>query len=341
MGRWVIRHTARGIEYSEWKPPMPRINDDYLNCPIYLYRSRHEAEEGINIGGSGFLIGVPAETLPGPEGFVYAVTNCHVVEAGSTCIRFNTPDGRFDVIELTINNWSGTRQDDLAIFAMPGSVIGAMSNKAIPRQSLLTPKNAERWKIGAGDEIMVIGRFINREGRQRNTPTARFGFIAQMESEPIEHGDWSRESFLCEVKSIGGFSGSPVFLTPDWNIRAAYGVERPVDSFPPLLGIDWAHIQSFECARDRDGREIENIRYATNTGMMAVVPAWKLEGVLNNPRIRGDRLRVEEEIRKLRNLPTVSPDAAAEASGDLANDESSNHREDFMHLLDEATRTRK
>ena len=78
-GRHVLRHSARGFPYWVWEPAVPRIRDEYLDCAIYLYRSKHEALEGIGIGGSGFLLSVPAERLPPPQGFIYAVTNRHVV----------------------------------------------------------------------------------------------------------------------------------------------------------------------------------------------------------------------------------------------------------------------
>jgi hypothetical protein len=62
---------------------MPRIRDEILDCVIYLYRSVHEAEEGINIGGSGFLVGVACESLGPNDAHVYAITNKHVIDDGA------------------------------------------------------------------------------------------------------------------------------------------------------------------------------------------------------------------------------------------------------------------
>ena len=42
---------------------MPRLRDEILDCVVYLYRSYHEADEGIAIGGSGFALGMPCESL--------------------------------------------------------------------------------------------------------------------------------------------------------------------------------------------------------------------------------------------------------------------------------------
>src|SRR6266478_8043460 len=98
---------------------MPRIRDEYLNCAVYLYRSRHEAEEAINIGGSAFVLSVPALTLPPPQGFVYAVTNKHVIQAGACCLRVNAVGGGFDIFEIPKGDWILSSDDDLAICLIP------------------------------------------------------------------------------------------------------------------------------------------------------------------------------------------------------------------------------
>jgi hypothetical protein len=69
------------------------------------------------------------------------------------------------------------------------------------------------FDIGPGDDVFVVGRFINREGKQKNIPSVRFGNIAQMPGEPLFLDDGKElECFLIEGRSISGFSGSPVFI---------------------------------------------------------------------------------------------------------------------------------
>ncbi len=96
VGRLVTRYTARGYPYEAWEPSMPRISDHTLECVIYLYRSTHEAMEGINIGGSGFLVAMPSDSLRVFSYFVYAVTNKHVIQGGASFIRLNTFEGQMD-----------------------------------------------------------------------------------------------------------------------------------------------------------------------------------------------------------------------------------------------------
>ena len=73
---------------------MPRIGDQILDIVVYLYHSVDEAKAGEKIDGSGFLVGVPSETIE-ETSTIYAVTNSHVVKkAGkSPVIRLNTRDG--------------------------------------------------------------------------------------------------------------------------------------------------------------------------------------------------------------------------------------------------------
>jgi hypothetical protein len=336
-GRWVTRHTARGYAYTDWEPPMPRIDDEYLDCAIYLYRSRHEAEEGINIGGSGFLVGVPCEGIPPPDHFTYAVTNRHVIENKAFCIRINTKDGKTDVFERRRNDWICSKTDDLAVCVVPDSLFAHYSAKSFLMERFLTEQQLVDHDLGPGDEVIVIGRFINHEGKQRNNPTVRFGFISQNPHEAVEYEGHAQESFLCEVKSIGGYSGSPVILALD-PANTQIGKRKPLDT-TRLLGVDWAHIQSWECAQDDKGHELRHIRVPTNTGMMAVVPAWKLRELLMVDKLKAAR-RADEELEiARRNAPKVSLDAS-DKSVPPATDANPNHRGDFMRLVDVAARKR-
>src|SRR5205814_5913498 len=96
----------------------------------------------------------------------------------------------------------------------------------VPSYDFATKEVVEHWKIGPGDDVFVVGRFINHEGRQRNHPTARFGCIGQMPLEPIPQDrphqpPFMQESYLVEARSIGGYSGSPVFVhIGRWNSGA-------------------------------------------------------------------------------------------------------------------------
>lgn len=322
-----------------WDIQLPRILDEYLNCVVYLYRSRHEAEEAINIGGSAFLLGVPAELLPPPAGFTYVVTNAHVIKEKANILRINTKDGKCVIRET--KNWLVSEVDDLAICAIPEPDPTIYSVRTIPRVMLVSEDFIHEENIGPGDEIILIGRFINLEGNERNIPSVRFGHISQMPIEPLEYEGRFQDSFLCEIKSIGGFSGSPVFLAPVFETGRPQGSEFGKNKEAALLGVDWCHIQNFEHPIDNDGNDIPHIRFPNNTGMMGVVPAWKLDELLNFPREKEMRRKAEEEELRRRKTTTVRPDSnrvSSEAAPSVATDANPNHQEDFTHLLNVAVK---
>jgi hypothetical protein len=331
--RYTPRYPLRGTRAPVRERSMPRILDDVLNCVVYLYRSEHEAIEGIDIGGSGFLLSVPAAKLPRPAGFAYVVTNRHVIEGKATFLRVNTADGRFGV--FSTKAWLLSNDDDLAICNVPEFDPSRFVVRTLPRSMIVTEEMVSAENIGPGDDVALIGRFINREGKERNTPTVRFGHIAQMPIEPIEYEGKVHDSFLCEIKSIGGCSGSPVLLAPISDAGRPEG-SLLVDE-ARLLGVDWAHLANFESAVDQGGMELPHIRFATNSGMMAVAPAWKLNLLLDHPKELEMREAAEDAEIKRRKGPKVVLDSRGTP---LSNDVNPDHLEDFRRLVDVAARKR-
>lgn len=293
---------------------MPRISDRILECVIYLYPSVDDANEGTNAGGSGFLVSVLSNVNVG-SGYIYAVTNSHVIREGdSPIIRMNTKEGSHDVLPLNNHSWyhhpSG---DDIAVCPIGGLISSETHKyKHIQTELFLTEKIISDEDIGGGDEVFMVGRFISHEGKQRNIPTLRFGNIAMMPLEPIMNTrKHMQESFLIETRSLPGYSGSPVF------VHILPFSKRPgkegwsMEKGPWLLGIDWGHIPLYEKVveknRDEYGNDVavtEGWRVKTNTGMAGVIPAWKLNELLNIEEFVMKREEADkEEDRKRGNQP--------------------------------------
>lgn len=281
---------------------MIRISDEYLESVIYLYPSAEDAEAGTNVGGSGFLVGYKLANVPGKH-IVYGVTNAHVVDAGCTTVRANTKAGGVRIDELSDKRWVRHPDgDDVAVCVM--SNLEEIRFRTIGQDYFLTREKMAELNIGPGDFVFVAGRFINHEGKQRNLPTARFGNVAQLPWEKVRQsgrqtktGYFDQESFLVEARSIGGYSGSPVFTTlnPDWNRNLAPGVDLHKGNQWWLLGVDWGHILDWSPVCDGSGRPNHyGQKVQTNTGMMGVVPSWKLAELLEVKELRDHRDAVEE-----------------------------------------------
>ena len=78
---------------------------------------------------------------------------------------------------------------------------------------------AAQYQLTAGDDVFVIGMFGTYVGRERAEPIMRRGYIATVPAGPVRvklgHDTFGyANAFLCELTSIGGQSGAPVFILP-------------------------------------------------------------------------------------------------------------------------------
>jgi hypothetical protein len=283
---------------------VPRIPDEYLDCVLYLYPSEADAEDGTRTGGSGFWVGMP---ISSKAWAIYAVTNRHIIENGNAVVRLSTQDGRKAIFPTVEQDWifhSGG--DDLAVYSPSLETLNLRDCRInfARRERIVDRGTFEVMDIGPGDDVFAVGRFINHEGRQRNLPTARFGCIGQMPWEPIKQDTgFMQESFLVEARSIGGYSGSPVFLhSANFRFGARQIIRGPTRG-PWLLGVNWGHINDWGPVCDASGRPVStgkprDMQVRTNTGMMAVVPAWKLAELLDTEELARDRANSAKKLRE-------------------------------------------
>lgn len=288
---WAVASDGGGMTF--------RIRQDMLDCAIYFYLDEAGARSGKQMGASGFLLGV---AVHGGH-ILYAVTNRHVIEGGAWTIRLNTFEGSVSTIDTTERDWFLADGDDLAI--MPISLSKDIHKyKFIQDEWLLLEEDVRAYDIGPGDPCYVIGRFINHDGAQQNTPTARFGQIAQAPIEMVEVDGSRQESFLVEIRSIGGFSGSPVFVYLDERYycdiplgKDRHGATIAKGVFPKgpwLLGVDWCMVPTWEAVCDKRGVELLNgFQVPANSGMMGVVPAWRLKALLDREDVVTGRIRIQ------------------------------------------------
>ena len=305
-----------------------RIADGYLDCAVYVYPSKAAADAGDHAGGSGFIIAYPLNPAPWRE--IYIVTNRHVIAKcpGDVFLRFNTKLGKTDVKAVPKDSWfTHPDGDDVAVCAF-GESMAEYKYNHIDYGQFMTPERQRNEDIGIGDEVFMVGRFINHEGKQQNHPALRYGHIAMMTGEPIEdiRTGIKQESYLIECRSMGGYSGSPVFVAimPMHMERARR--ESTVRSFPRgpfLLGINWCHIHHRMPIKTASAdtfvlTEPEAVEpggeyILANTGMAGVVPVGKLVELLESDEMKEHRRESEKELaRKLTSESAVTLDSADE-----------------------------
>ena len=132
----------------------------------------------------------------------------------------------------------------------------------------------------------MVGRFIAHDGKEENQPLARFGNIAMMPRESVLDGrEMLVEAYLVEIRSLPGFSGSPVILhVGPANCRGNGTMTRFYEESLGLLGIDTGHKMLTSEVRDKATRQKADVPWHVlqNTGVSIVAPASKIRDVLED-----------------------------------------------------------
>lgn len=163
---------------------MPRIWDFILNSAIYLYPTEWQAQQGDEVGGSGFLVGVSEErqsrglirsafTMRSIQEkgawSIYAATAAHVIGEGASVVRFTTASGGSVVVPLSRHDWLiHPDGDDVAICPLGSST--DLGVAFIPEPFLVTPGVMRSERFGPGDDVFFVGRFISMRGSKRTRP---------------------------------------------------------------------------------------------------------------------------------------------------------------------------
>jgi hypothetical protein len=178
---------------------------------------------------------------------------------------------------------------DVAVFpwAPPTDVV---DYKFVSTKMFLTDEVIKEKSIGPGDEVFITGLFSRHSGNARNIPIVRMGNVAMMPDEPVPTSIGPMDAHLIEARSIGGLSGSPVFVreTRQFGLGNIY-----------LLGLMHGHwdiapktINDMVVAdEDRPGSSV-------NMGIAIVVPARKILEVINSPELADLRANAEGEYLK-------------------------------------------
>ncbi|MGB8898456.1 MAG: serine protease [Methylocella sp.] len=191
---------------------MPHIPQNVINSVFYLYASREDAESGRDPGGTGFIVSY--ESADGANQF-YAVTNWHVVCDGQEAypvIRLNKNGGGIDIIDLDCSEWEFLPgKYDVAV--RPINIDINIHDASVISSNLFAAPY--RDKIGIGEDVFMIGLYVDHGGVTTNVPSARFGNISMLPNEQAtieQPTGYNGISYVADMHSRTGFSGSPVFV---------------------------------------------------------------------------------------------------------------------------------
>jgi len=241
-GRLVQGSSLPGAVFWKWEPPVPYVPTYLLGSSIFLYGSESDAGAGANWGGSGVLVGVPSQANPS-RAHLYALTNDHVADR-CPVVRLVKRNGDPFVLPGSQSDWEPHPEgDDIAIRSLGAVATGEywyIEDHLLLTQADLSPEERLR-QISPGDDCLMVGRYINQEFRQFDRPAVRFGNLAMLpELVYQDKRSFEQESFLVDMRSHAGFSGSPVFVYYEaqgyrsftWPPEPTYPPEPPESAEP-------------------------------------------------------------------------------------------------------------
>jgi hypothetical protein len=247
--------------------------------------------------GTAFIVAVPRlGSLT--QGWFYLVTAKHVadrVEHREVFVRMNSYDGKIGLLRGAAVPWY-KHPTDLAVdvAVLPFDPPDWAKFTAIRTDQFATDEIIRTANIGPGSEVFVTGLFTGHTGQSQNQPIIRTGNVAMMPADRIRTACEPMECYLIESRSIGGLSGSPVFVI-DIGLVDLPPLIQPTTSVVTirkfyLLGLIQEHwdLKPGEIVdTDEDNEKV-------NMGIAIVVPAKSILEVLGQPAVVAKRGDYEE-----------------------------------------------
>jgi hypothetical protein len=287
------------------REPRVRVPDLILKCVGFVGEVTHKDASGIDgdLCGTGFFVGVPS-ARPG-HNFHYFVTAKHVatdLKDREIYFLVNKRGGGTWKMSKTGDRWWFHASDKTADVAIvPVEIEPEMDVQIVRLEDFLTPQKILDNGVGVGDEVFMTGLFTHAPGIEENMPIVRYGNVAMMPREQIQTELGFAEVYLVEARSIGGLSGSPVFVreTLHINVNDADGTARKLHGVGHmyLMGLAHGHWDIKESEMN-DPYYPHDPKNGVNLGIGIVVPATKIMEVLNRPELIAARALKDEEAMR-------------------------------------------
>jgi hypothetical protein len=274
------------------------VSDEVRQCVVFIYL---DDKDGVRRpAGTAFFVSF--DRSHGAHGhWTYLVTAKHVLDGiraaradGMMFLRVNVKGAGFAYLPCSVEVWTThpdtTLIDDVAV--LPWNPEAEFEYRSYPLEDSVDEKTGH----GVGDEVFLPGLFVNHAGKERNIPIVRIGNIAAMPSEPVKSRIGPLDAYLVEARSIGGLSGSPVFVN--------LGLYRKVDGkvveardnegVHRLLGLMHGHWS----VQPQDAPEGDDVTLDAvsdewiNMGIAMVVPVERIIATVNHP----EQVQMREKI---------------------------------------------
>jgi hypothetical protein len=285
-----------------------RIPDEFRKCVCFVGCRLADGSE--RVGGTAFWVSRFIDETKRMT-FAYLVTARHVIDQirdfglDRVLLRINRNDENRAVwVDTNLKDWvmhpAGISVD---VAVLPVKMPQVADHLTWPLESIATPEKIAEEDIGIGSEVFVSGLFAHHYGETKNIPIVRVGNIAAMPEEKVTTKNIGRiDAYLIESRSLGGLSGSPVFVRPD-RVRYTAQGEFRVREASYLLGLVHGHYDEKATTKDETMMDAGATTEKINVGIAIVVPIEKVVEVTNRPEIRDPENVLLEKMRS-ENSPT-------------------------------------
>ncbi|MGA8735807.1 MAG: hypothetical protein WB558_17955 [Terriglobales bacterium] len=289
-------------------------------------------------GGTAFIV-----TWPGRNhnDFAFMVTARHVaekLEGRDFYIRANTKKGKaVDLHGLPDNPWwyhpTEKEHVDAAVTMFSPARLSELDVEHIPIAMFADHATIELKHLGVGDEVFIVGLFTKVTETTKNIPIVRSGTVAMIPGERIPFADIMMDAYLVEARSIGGLSGSPVFVRETLMIPASGSYTSSEGTLPAkwLHGLGQIYflgsmIGHWDVPKGFSPTQAE----AVNMGVAPIVPAHKIREIILQPELVDLMKKIDDEM-SAKNQKGAAVDFAESESKPLTQD-------DFEATLKKASR---
>ncbi len=261
------------------------VPDDVRKCVAFL---GYQSTSGYRAAGTAFLV---SRKPSGTDALCnYVITAKHVIEAirkysvdEKVVIRLNEKGAGYIAYLINCDAWWGHPSDKSVDVAITGfGWLPTLDHLSYPIERFATERIVTDRQIGVGQDLFLAGLFVNHYGNDRNIPIIRVGNIAAMPEERVSSRLGDIEAYLIEARSIGGLSGSPVFVMMGNATADQPRINRNASEIY-LLGLMHGHFLArdfgVDCTAD------DTTAAAMNMGIAIVVPAKQILEVLDQQKV--------------------------------------------------------
>jgi hypothetical protein len=296
-----------------------RIPDEVRRCVAFL-GFRQPTGGPPKLAGTVFFASQDLGLTPARRA-VYAITAQHVIDGvrqkgGQLCVRLNQREGGATWVDFEISRFRSHPNHptfeaiDVSVAHLEtGFDVKEYDYITIGLENMITADRMTKLDIGTGDEVFVTGLFLHHHGEHRNLPIVRVGNIAGLPDEKVSTRFGEIQAILVEARSIGGLSGSPVFVflqprqwkNPGVSVPSFFG-----GSFY-LLGVMQGHFDSNQMPEvdelsetpsspvdSLQAKDVERV----NVGIAVVTPIVKVMETIEAPAMKAVNERLRDAFRR-------------------------------------------